>query len=245
MPTFFVPSDAVAPPVVRITGPLLRHLRDSLRLRPGEALLLTDDHRRRHKTEITQVTPHSLECRILETAELPPRSSPSLVLMQAVLKGDKMDWVVQKSTELGVDCIVPVQTTNTVVKIQQDRTEHQRARWERIALEAAQQSERWTVPAMTAPTDLSQAAAAHPSSHKLMLVERSAESSLTSVPLPDGPDHTIVLLVGPEGGWDGNELLLMREQGYQPLTLGSRILRAETAAIAALSIVQSRLGELG
>ncbi len=245
MPTFFVPSDAVAPPVVRITGPLLRHLRDSLRLRPGEALLLTDDHRRRHRTEITQVTPHSLGCRIVETTESPPRSSPSMVLVQAVLKGDKMDWVVQKSTELGVDCIVPVQTTNTVVKIQQDRTEHQRARWERIALEAAQQSERWTVPTIAAPSDLSKATAAYQAAVKFILVERSTEMSLTTTPLPTGADQTIVLAIGPEGGWDEDELRLMRERRYRALTLGSRILRAETAAIAALSIVQSRLGELG
>jgi len=245
MPTFFVPSDAVAPPVVRITGPLLRHLRDSLRLRPGEALLLTDDHRRRHRTEITQVTPHSLDCRIVETVELPPRSSPSLVLMQAVLKGDKMDWVVQKSTELGVDCIVPVQTTNTVVKIQQDRTEHQRARWERIALEAAQQSERWTVPTIAKPSDFSKATAAYQSAAKFILAERSTETSLTTVTLPTGADQILVLAVGPEGGWDEDELTLAKEREYRLLTLGSRILRAETAAIAALSIVQSRLGELG
>lgn len=243
MPTFFVTSDAVVPPVVRIEGSLLRHLRDSLRLQPGESLTLTDDQGRRHRAEIISVTPRNLECRIIETAYARKRIAPSLVLVQALLKGEKMDWVVQKATELGVDRIVPVQTKHAVVKILPARLAHQRERWERIALEAAQQSERWTIPTIAPSVDLLTALASHPAASKLTLAERSADASLMSVPLPNGPDQTIVLLIGPEGGWDGNELHLMREQGCRLLTLGSRILRAETAALAALSIVQARLGE--
>src|SRR5262245_42799720 len=245
MPTFFVGSNAIKPPIVRIEGLLLKHLRDSLRLKPGESLVVTDDLGHRHRTEITAITTNSLECRIVETSSAPERTSPTLVLVQALLKGEKMDWVVQKATELGVDCIVPAQTQNSVVKIQRERMAHQRARWERIALEAAQQSERWTVPTISSPVDLPKATADHPSAVRLMLAERSAEVSLISIPLPKGPDQTIVLLIGPEGGWDDDELRVMQEQACRTVMLGSRILRAETAALAALSIVQSRLGELG
>lgn len=245
MPTFFVASDAVSPPVVRIEGPLLKHLRDSLRLQPGEMLVLTDDQGRRHRTTITKVVAQRLECHIVETTHAPPRKSPSLILVQALLKGEKMDWVIQKATELGVDHIVPVQTKNAVVKIHPDRVEHQRARWGRIALEAAQQSERWTIPTIAEPSDLSKATVAYQSAAKFILAERSTEMSLTAAPLPTEADQTIVLAIGPEGGWDEDELRLMQEWAYRPLTLGSRILRAETAALVALSIVQSRLGELG
>ncbi|MDF0644514.1 MAG: 16S rRNA (uracil(1498)-N(3))-methyltransferase [Nitrospira sp.] len=245
MPTFFVASDAVTPLVVRIEGPLLKHLRDSLRLQLGETLVLTDDRCRRYRTTIMKVTAQSLECHIVATTLAPVRESPSLILIQALLKGEKMDWVIQKATELGVDHIVPVQTKNAVVKIHPDRVEHQRARWERIALEAAQQSERWTVPTIAAPTELSKAIASYPFATKFVLAERSAEPSLTSVLLPDGTDQAILLLIGPEGGWDSGELRQAADIGFQAVTIGARILRAETAAIVAISIVQSRLGELG
>jgi 16S rRNA (uracil1498-N3)-methyltransferase len=123
--------------------------------------------------------------------------------------------------------------------------EHQRSRWQRIALEAAQQSERWTVPTVDEPVDCTEVSAVSASGMKLALVERSAKTSLAAVPLPAEADHTVLLLIGPEGGWEEEELRFMAAQGYNTLTLGSRILRAETAAIAALSILQSRLGNLG
>lgn len=157
-----------------------------------------------------------------------------------------MDWVIQKATELGVDCIVPVHTTHGVVKIQPDRVEHQRARWQKIALEAAQQSERRTIPTIAEPTDLPRLFASHSSATtKYILSERTGETSLATMPLPSGSEQSILLLIGPEGGWDRQELSLAQEQGYRSLTLGARILRAETAAIAAITVLQSRLGELG
>jgi 16S rRNA (uracil1498-N3)-methyltransferase len=245
MPTFFVPSEAVTPPLVRISGPLLRHLKDSLRLAPGDPLTVTDDHGRRYQTLVVTVTDRFLESRIVRSTQAPPRSNPSLVLVQALLKGEKMDWVIQKATELGVSAIVLLNTRHGVVKIRQDRLEHQRSRWQRIALEAAQQSERWTVPSVSAPADLAEVVASYPSAVRFVLAERSAETPLTAVPLPRGVDDTVLLAVGPEGGWHDDELRIMRERGYRTLTLGPTILRAETAALAALSIVQSRLGVLG
>ncbi len=245
MPTFFVASDAVSSPVIRISGPLLRHLRDSLRLQPGEPLIVTDDRGRRYRTAITKVTTEAIESQIVETVTAPPRTSPKIVLAQAILKGEKMDWVIQKATELGVDSIVPVHTKHGIVQIKPDRVERQVARWQRIALEAAQQSERWTVPTIAEPAELSKTMAAYPSAAKFALAERSADKSLVKVMLPSGPDQMIVMLIGPEGGWDDDELRSVQNQGFTTLTLGSRILRAETAALAALSILQSRLGELG
>lgn len=246
MPTFFVSSDAITPPTIRISGPLLHHLRDSLRLQPGESLFLTDDHGTRYRTEVIHVTPQTIESRIVEAIPAPARTAPSVILAQALLKGEKMDWVIQKATELGVECIVPVHTKHGVVKIKPDRVEHQRARWQKIALEAAQQSERRTVPTIAEPTDLPRLFANYSSATtKGILSERTGAASLAAMPLPSDPEQSIILLVGPEGGWDREELHLAQEQGYQSLTLGTRILRAETAAIAAISVLQSRLGELG
>ncbi len=246
MPTFFVTADSVAPPTIRITNQLLHHLRDSLRLHPGDPLILTDPRGTRYRTEVVRVTAKAIEARILDTSVAPRKTAPTLILAQALLKGEKMDWAIQKATELGVDRIIPIHTKHGVVKIQPERVNHQRTRWERIALEAAQQSERWTIPTISDPDGLLNLLNRQtPTAAKLIFAERSATASLSTVPLSKGPDESIILLVGPEGGWHDDELRLAQEQGYHAVTLGSRILRAETAAISAISIVQSRLGELG
>lgn len=246
MPTFFVASEAVAPPTVRITGPLLHHLRESLRLHQGEPLTVTDDRGIRYRTEIVEITAKQLIGRILETTTAPARTSPSLILAQALLKGDKMDWVIQKATELGVDRILPIHAIHSVVKLRTDRADHQLARWQRIALEAAQQSECWSVPHIDDPATFSQLVTGRDTfSSKIILAERSKGTSLQTIPLPTGLHDTMLLLIGPEGGWSLEELSLALDQGYTAITLGTRILRAETAAIAAISILQARIGELG
>lgn len=246
MPTFFVASEAVAPPTVRITGPLLHHLRESLRLHPGETLTVTDDRGIRYRTEVMEVTAKQLIGRILDTATAPAKTSPSLILAQALLKGEKMDWVIQKATELGVGRIVPIHAAHSVVKPRADRIDHRLARWQRIALEAAQQSERWAVPDIDEPATLSQLSTRCGTfSSKIILAERSTGASLQTIPLPTGPHDNMLLLIGPEGGWGQEELRLAQDQGYTAITLGTRILRAETAAIAAISILQARIGELG
>jgi 16S rRNA (uracil1498-N3)-methyltransferase len=244
MPTFFLPSEAVVPPIIRITGPLLNHLRQSLRLQPGELLMVTDDRGLRYRTEIVEVTSRALIGRIVETSEAPVRTGPSIVLAQALLKGEKMDWVVQKATELGVERIVPVAATHSVVRLRSDRIEHQITRWQRIALEAAQQSERWSVPVIDEPATVAELLGrSKAAKSKLVLAERSQGASLTTVSLPGASDE-IWLLIGPEGGWDSDELAQAFQDGYTAITLGPRILRSETAAIAAISVLQSRLGGL-
>jgi 16S rRNA (uracil1498-N3)-methyltransferase len=244
MPTFFVASEAIVPPTVRITGPLLQHLRASLRLQPGELLTVTDERGTRYRAEIAEVSRGTLIGRILDTASAPPKTSPSIVLAQSLLKGEKMDWLIQKATELGVDRIAPVLATHSVVRPRAGRIEHQLARWQRIALEAAQQSERWSVPVIDEPATVSQVlSTSKTAALKILLAERSDGASLNTLPLHNAGD--VWLLIGPEGGWEKEEFRQMREQGFVGVTLGPRILRAETAAIVALTVLQSRLGELG
>jgi len=244
MPTYFVASEAIVPPTVRITGPLLQHLRASLRLQPGELLTVTDERGRRYRAEIAEVSIGTLIGRILDTTSAPPKTSPSIVLAQSLLKGEKMDWVIQKATELGVARIAPVLASHSVVRPRADRIEHQLARWQRIALEAAQQSERWSVPVIDEPATVPHLlSTSKTAALKILLAERSDGASLSNLPLHN--DGDVWLLIGPEGGWEEAEFRHMREQGFVGVTLGPRILRAETAAIAALTILQSRLGELG
>jgi 16S rRNA (uracil1498-N3)-methyltransferase len=226
---------------------LLTHLRDSLRIEVGQTILLSDGEKHRYRTRVTAITKHTLTGRILDVIARPLQEAPSLLLGQALLKGERMDWVIQKATELGVRTIIPIQSGRSIVQLKADRIEAQKARWQRIALEAAQQSEQWQVPAIASPvpfplrtTDLSGYA------RVLILTERRHEvSSLSNVSLPTSPEASIIVLVGPEGGWKEEEIAAADKAGYVPITLGSRILRAETAATLAIGLLQYRLGELG
>ncbi|MBH0177034.1 MAG: RsmE family RNA methyltransferase [Nitrospira sp.] len=154
MPVFFVSPNCIASPTISITGDLLTHLRDSLRIGVGETVLFGDGASHRYRTEITDISKQTITARILEVVQAPPRQTPRLILGQSLLKGEKMDWVIQKSIELGVDELVPVESRHSVVQIKADRIDSQIARWHRIALEAAQQSEQWRLPTIAPPQSL-------------------------------------------------------------------------------------------
>ena len=246
MPVFFITSDQVQRGTATITGPLLQHVRISLRTRIGDSLWVGDDRRRRHLIQVTQLDRHQLVGRVLEQHDGPIRRSPAVTIGQALLKSDRMDWVIQKATELGAASFVPLIGRHVVIRPKATRVATQQQRWQRIALEAAQQAERWEIPTVAAPSEATAFFAQRPHADvNLILSERGPGQSLASIPLPHTPGSTIVIVTGPEGGWAREELEIALEHGFTPVTLGKLILRAETAALAALSILQSRVGELG
>ncbi|NGZ95910.1 MAG: 16S rRNA (uracil(1498)-N(3))-methyltransferase [Nitrospira sp. WS110] len=246
MPIFFVPQECVVLPTISITGDLLIHLRDSLRVTKGESVWFGNGEGTRYRAEITDVWKGAITAHIVETIQEAPHCTPRLILGQSLLKGEKMDWVIQKSTELGVDELVPITSRHSVVQLKTDRIDHQLTRWRRIALEAAQQSEQWHVPRIAQPRSLSELLANHGTSTTiLMLAERNEGKSLQTVGLPQGTAGSVLALVGPEGGWSKEEKEVAQRAGVQTITLGQHILRSETAAMATISILQSRLGELG
>jgi 16S rRNA (uracil1498-N3)-methyltransferase len=245
MPVFFIGDEQVQDDHVTITGTLLKHLSDSLRVRVGDTLIITDPHRRRYAIEVVHLDRMRLRGRIIREQTAPPSTLPGLAIGQALLKGDRMDWVIQKATELGVSRITPVLTARAVIRPRAERTASQVERWQRIALEAAQQAERWEVPVVQPPTKSVRFFAAHPPGLKLILQERREGQRLSSLELPSDPQALITLAIGPEGGWTDRELEEASAAGFLAVTLGGRILRAETAAIAAVAVLQSRLGALG
>ena len=246
MSVFFLPPDAITPPSITVPSSLQTHLRDSLRLELGEQIWVCDGQGTRHLMELTRVTKQELIGRILSTSEEPQRTAPRLRLAQAVLKGEKMDWVIQKATELGVSEIIPLQSRHTIVQLRPERLDAQLARWQRIALEAAQQSEQWRVPLTAQPQSLVECLARRPPpALSLMLTERLEGQSLRTVPLSPDNEESVLVLIGPEGGWAKEEVAQVEQAGATLITLGPHILRAETAAIVATGILQSRLGALG
>ena len=245
MPVFFVASSQIHDGTLTITGPLLQHLRGSLRVRIGDELSCNDDRQRRYRIRVTGLDRQRLTGAVLEETSTPHRRTSPVILAQAVLKGDHMDWAIQKATELGAATIAPLVSARVIARPKGGREAHHRERWQRIALEAAQQAERWDVPPVDKPRDLAAFLKDHGASLKLVLLERGRGVPLGALPLPADHREAITLVVGPEGGWTEEEVKDMLAAGFQAVTLGERILRAETAALAALSIVQSRLGELG
>jgi 16S rRNA (uracil1498-N3)-methyltransferase len=246
VPVFFVSPDQIHDGHITITDPLLTHLRSSLRVQVEDSLLLADEQRRRYLIRVVQSDKRSLRGLILEEQAGPPITHPSIILGQALIKGDRMDWVVQKASELGIASFIPLVTTHTVVRPSPSRQDAQRDRWQRIALEAAQQSEQWSIPRLHVPSSAHEFFSEPVTNTlKLILSERTSGQSLAVVELPRDPGNSIRLAIGPEGGWTQEELAFAAGHGFVSITLGERILRTETAAIAALSILQSRLGALG
>ncbi len=246
MPVLFVSPECIDQQTIVVTGDVLVHLRDSLRITIGETLWLNSGQGAKFHVEITDVSKRAVTAHILETVQETPRQTPRLILSQSLLKGEKMDWVIQKATELGVSEIVPIESQHSVVQLKADRVDHQLARWQRIALEAAQQSEQWRIPTVATPQSLSVLLTSMATGMlTLMLIERREGKSLQTVNLPQDATGSILILIGPEGGWSQEEVEIAAQAGVQPITLGQHILRAETAAIASISILQSRLAERG
>ena len=242
MPVFFIHSTDVANEVVTVTDPLLSHIAKSLRAKPSDTLLFNDDQGHRYHTTITRITKKFLEAKI-QQIEAPPLSTrPKLILAQAILKGEKMGWVIQKATELGASTIIPLITDRVILKLAEKQEEAHRARWQRIALEAAQQSERWTLPSIAPLQTFQQFLETPRQNQPIFMAEREKGASLLSIPISkEKPENEITVMIGPEGGWSPKEVEAAQSGNCTSASFGSEILRAETASLAALAILQARL----
>lgn len=245
MPAFFVTCEQIQGHLVTITGELLQHLRDSLRFRVGDELLLTEASRWRHRVTVTAVARSQLTGTIVHSEHAPSPNPTQVHLAQALIKHDQMDWVVQKGTELGMASLQPIVTRHAVVRPDAARTATQQQRWQRIAREAAQQCERWDCPLIFEPQNLRQWLGSLQQSGRCVLLQERSEAARLSEAIREYAGGEVTIVIGPEGGWSEEELAHCQQTGIRSASLGPLILRAETAAIAALTIVQNRLGGLG
>lgn len=237
MPIYFVDESSVQPPEITIRGPLARHLAGALRLRPGEQCRFVDSRERCYLGEVTTVTPAKIIATIVK--EEPPQPPlRSVTLAQAIIKGHRMDWLLQKAAELGATRIVPLITARTIVRPRPERWPAQDRRWSTILREAAQQSGRSRPPELTRPCDLKAALAdAPPKTLRLILSDTETQTTLGSVLSTLHDDQPLLLVVGPEGGLSHAELAEASATGARAVSLGRLTLRAETAALAALALV--------
>ena len=223
-----------------------RHLRDVLRLKPGDEVYVFDGEGKEFRCEIEESRKDTTRLKILAPVQPSRPESPlRLTLAIALLKSDKFDLVVQKATELGAVRIVPVMTKLADIRLRDESDAAKRVtRWQRIALEAAKQSGRALVPEVGQPVSIELLIQTVLDQIKVMFSEREGQSLREFKDKAAENRHAITALVGSEGGWTDEEISLARNNDWAIVTLGGRILRAETAAITAMVLLQHVYGDL-
>jgi 16S rRNA (uracil1498-N3)-methyltransferase len=225
------------------------HLVKVLRLGVGARITLFNGRGGEYAATLSRLERRGATAAVLAHDPIERESPLAITLMQAVTRGEKMDWVLQKSTELGVAAIQPIEAARSVVQLDADRAEKRRAHWHGILRSACEQCGRNRLPRMLAPTNLDDAcrefAREAPDALRLTL-EPNAAAALDSAALAHHAlsARSVAILIGPEGGWSEAELQSAASAGFTGMRLGPRVLRTETAAIAALTAIQTIAGDL-
>ncbi|MEB3284266.1 MAG: 16S rRNA (uracil(1498)-N(3))-methyltransferase [Candidatus Sericytochromatia bacterium] len=237
MHRFFVSPEVIRGDTIALRGPLAHQLSRVLRLSVGESVLVLDNQGGSFVSEIKGIFADWVELHIQRRIDCAP-SFLNVVLCQAFPKGDKFEWIIQKATELGVRRIQPLLAARCVTRWVPERGGSKLQRWQSIATEAAEQCERSDIPSISEPVTLAEALRSS-GRIRLVLAERSEGEPLQRL-LPREPSYDgFDLFVGPEGGWTPTEMDTFRKAGCTMASLGPRILRTETAALAALAVLQS------
>jgi 16S rRNA (uracil1498-N3)-methyltransferase len=227
-----------------------RHLREVLRLKAGDEVYVFNGEGKEFLSRIEESQRDTARLQVIREVEpARPESHLQLTLALALLKGDKFDLVVQKATELGVARIVPVITKHADIHLRDESDTAKRVtRWQRIAMEAAKQSGRAVIPEIASPitfASLTQSAADDSAgTMRLMFSERDGQSLLQTREHIAANPKEMTALIGSEGGWSDEEIASARASGWAVVTLGGRTLRAETAAITVVALLQHIFGDL-
>lgn len=210
-----------------------------LRMESGQMVIVLDNNGWEFEAVLVEVGRKRVTAVIQHKQPVTTEPASHVTLYQSLLKRDNFEWVLQKATELGVCRFVPLITERTVA-----RRPQKTGRWQRILTEAAEQSQRGRIPQLAEPVTLAQAAAELPAHHTGLIPWEAAGSGSIGDYLADKGGTAVSLFIGPEGGFTLDEIALVQQHNIQPVTLGQRILRAETAAIAAVTLTLYELGEM-
>jgi len=227
---------------VLLEGDRARYLGRVLRLRVGDEITVFNGEGPEWAATIGGMTKSTATLRIGNSHEAGSESPLKIHLVQGISRGERMDFVVQKATELGVKRITPVLTEYGVVKLDPARREKRRDHWESVATNACEQSGRTRLPLIDPPMTLRDWFGAKPAAVDAELI--LAPGASTSLAAINTPTTKVCLLIGPEGGFSASEYEDAAIAGFEAVALGPRVLRTETAAVAALSVLQSRWGDL-
>lgn len=213
-----------------------------LRLKPGAPLTLFNGRGGEYAATLTELSRDNARVQIASHDAVERESPLAITLIQGIARGERMDYTIQKAVELGVDRIMPVETARSVVRLKPERRRKRLMHWQAIARAAAMQCGRNRVPEVIDSATLAAALDAAATAHKLLL-EPDGAAPLSALARP--ADAGVTLLIGPEGGLSAEEARHARTRGFQPVRLGPRTLRTETAGVAALAALQTLWGDMG
>ena len=243
---FFVEQNQIhmAEKRVVILGTDVNHIKNVLRMKPGEEISVSDGvDGKEYRCGILAFEEERVLCELRFVKEENVELSSRVYLFQALPKGDKMEWIVQKAVELGVCQVIPVAAKRCIVKLDHKKAAAKVARWQGIAEAAAKQSKRAIVPEVTSVVSFEQAMEKARKMDIKLIPYELAENMEKTKTIINGliPEQDIAVFIGPEGGFEASEITLALENGVEPITLGRRILRTETAGLTVLSWVMYAL----
>ncbi|MDR3602171.1 MAG: 16S rRNA (uracil(1498)-N(3))-methyltransferase [Desulfosporosinus sp.] len=223
------------------------HLVRVLRLKPGDLVVGFDNTGLEYTSVILKIEDKSVTCQILSTDQPDVEAQTSVYIVAGLSKGEKMEWVIQKGTELGMTGLIPLRAKRSVMHLEGSKAQERIVRWQKIASEAAKQSHRVQEPRILEVCDWKDLAERLPHGTQWLIpYEEEKTQRLASVLDTLDSKRPIAILIGPEGGFDQAEVTLAQDQlGAKSVSLGPRILRTETAAVATLTIVLAHYGDLG
>jgi 16S rRNA (uracil1498-N3)-methyltransferase len=246
MRRFFVQPELLRCSCVTLKGELFRHISTVLRLKPGAAIILADGCGNEAVAVIKDIGKEGLAVDLQPFyAVFAAESTLPVTLCQGLPKGEKMDLILQKATELGVSRLVPFNAERSVARLEGDRLEKRVARWEKIIQESARQSARGRIPSVGFYGDLQRLLKVEEGYLKLLLWEGEKKRGLREAIETSEKPQSVSIIIGPEGGLTSEEAVKAEQAGYIPVTLGNRILRTETAGLAVMAILQYVWGDLG
>jgi 16S rRNA (uracil1498-N3)-methyltransferase len=218
------------------------HLTRVLRLAVGDACVLFNGDGFDHAGRIVAQDKRGVRVAVEGTRSIDSESPLRITLLQGVARGEKMDLILQKATELGVSAIAPLWSQRSEVKLEGERAAKRLAHWRGVVTSACEQSGRARVPHVAAPLSLAAVLDTVPAGGLRLILDPEGELALRAMSLDS--HGNVLLAVGPEGGWSSTDREQLRSAGFQGLRLGPRVLRTETAGLAAIAALQSRFGDL-
>lgn len=245
MKRFFVEPDQIQGEEIRITGSDVNHIKNVLRMKEGDDLWISAQDHQEYNCRIRSLNEEEILLEVIYVQDSQYELPGRICLFQALPKGDKMEYVIQKAVELGVHEIVPVATARCVVKLDEKKAAKKTARWQQIAQSAAEQSKRMRIPAVSQVLSYDRALEMAGEFAKGFIPYEKAENMAQTGALLRAiqPGEDVAIFIGPEGGFTEEEIEKAQEAGMAPITLGKRILRTETAGLAILSVLMFQLEE--
>lgn len=231
---------------IEITGPDAHHLMHAMRAKAGQELIVVDGSSHVGRVELIAFSSEAVTAKLVERLPNDTESHLDIVLAQCLPKGDKMELIAQKAVELGITAIQPLKSRNSVVRYDEKKSADRHERWQKIVNEAAKQCGRTEIPKVFPITGIKTWLESLELNENRMLVfcyENEANQGFKDC-LKNSRAKQVLLLIGPEGGFSLEEAEMLIAKGAKSISLGPRILRAETAAIAAMSIIQYELGDI-